>query len=360
MIIGLYGLSDTGKTTIIEGLTNTVMRKYAKEQVKSITLKVNYASYSYENRQWYFLDAPGHTVFTLETLRNLCHIDIPLYVIDCLNFKDSQKRKTILKHYSQYQNLFQYCGLKSVLIFNKAETATAEELAFYYKTLHKLSNNFTHVYPLCAILPESLTFLKQQLNLVPDQSKKSTPQTAITFQTIKSFDVNPLGVWLSELKGGVLGGIKSREIQPQIKLHYYDALINDWNHVVVKHVKTFSDNIVTIETKSDPYFFKNDRMKGVLFFEQLDETVKSDYRDFFRIKVDRIYNQLQKDYSVRLLVNGQLASGLLKPSKNNTCDLRLKKECGMIYSPKNAKVIVLRDSPDNAEKMELLYAGHVV
>lgn len=371
IIIATFGTSDSGKTTLIQSLTSSVMQKYKLEKVKAITLKVNYAQYTVEEKDRYFLDLPGHKTFALETMRNIFNIDVPLYVIDCEGFKNIQKRKTILKHYGQYFSLFKFQKLDHILIFNKAECVTKTELLEYYNYIKKQYPGNYRAYPVCALEPSSVSTLKHQLETVLKDveslktdkqimdSKTDNPRAPV-FKTIKSFDVNPPGKWLNEVIGGVLGGIKKRPILEGELLCYFDRLLNCWNKIVVKKVQDVCNDIVTIETLSDPYFFKNDQFKGVLFFkyDQVGE-VQKDYIEDIKIKINTMYKQAHKDTKVCIIIDGQIAEGTVKSYKNNILNIRLKKEFGLLYAPVSSKVILLQEDDTGLQKLELCALGAV-
>lgn len=359
-ILATFGTSDSGKTTLIESLTKTVMNKYSAEKVKSITLKVNYSSYKEEDKERYFLDLPGHKTFALESMRNLFNIDLPIYVLDSLKFKDLQKRKSILKHYLQHLALFNFLSLPHILLLNKAETNTKEELLEIFKTLKNNNSNFIAIYPVCALDEDSVSFLRKRMqkkiaNLeIKDLKRENEP----IFKTIKSFDVNPAGKWLSVLKGGILGGIRTAPLEID-KMYYYDKLLGGWQYVVIKDHKAVNEKISTIETLSDPYFFKNDQFKGTLFFSPSEALKAKDYyTDLLTVKIQNSFLQPHKDSQVHVIVDGQIASGQIKNCKNNILTIRLKKDSGLIFCPEKSKIIVFQETASNLEKIEILGLGH--
>jgi hypothetical protein len=155
-------------------------------------------------------------------------------------------------------------------------------------------------------------------------ASKTYEELRPVFRCIKSFDINPVGVKLNLVKGGVLGGYAYEKLEPNSYLYYKDSLLNDWNKIKVQNVTSHTDKIYTIETSSDPFLYKNDKMKGVLFFSKpLDDTSENEHE--LSLRLSKVYDNLQKNDRVIVISEGQYFTCLVKKLiKSN--QLVLKKE----------------------------------
>lgn len=193
-ILGFYGLSDVGKTSLVEALTQVKTKKFKLEQTRGITLKVSYASFFGKNQEeFYILDNPGHYSYAIETLRNIDLIDLGVYVFNCEVLRDQVKKKLALDHYKVFKKIFETVGIPYLTLLNKAETCKTQVLDEFY-TSH-LKN---WCLPSCARLKESLIVVKEAIESHP--LKEKDQRTDLVFRTVKSFDVNPGGVQLKEVK----------------------------------------------------------------------------------------------------------------------------------------------------------------
>ena len=339
-IVGIYGQVDAGKTTFLQKLVGQEIQKYKKQKVKGITLKVGYLNYLTNNNQnLYFLDAPGHTSLVLETLRNIDLIDYGIYIIDSEVIKDAERLQTCINHFLQFSLIFKTYNIPYCVILNKIDLCEATQIKqLYSKIKERTSSNMVFISPACSLNSKYLSYLKEKIEdscSKYSKTEKKVAQENIVARIIKSFDVNPVGVPLKVLKGGIIGAYFYKE--PKINKTY---VVNDLffkKSEKLNCLKFESCNLLekdelkigTLETDRDPFLFKNDQKKGCYVLEQDSEF---QVLDRFNVNLTRKRFTPVKGDEVMVLYGGQPIPGSIKKvSKNTLVIVKKSSEFNPIY-----------------------------
>lgn len=178
-IIGALAHVDAGKTTLCEALlykTNTIRNKgrvdhedsfldYNKEERnKGITIYNKEARFSYKDRNYIYLDTPGHNELRSESNRAIKVIDVALLII---NGAEDIPSDTI----SLFDNLLNY-NIPIIIFVNKMDVSYTDKEEVIEKLKAKLSSNVTTISNLYEqVALEDETLLDDFLNNKLDKNK---------------------------------------------------------------------------------------------------------------------------------------------------------------------------------------------
>lgn len=304
-IISIIGPSDCGKTTLTQTLSGTILNKYNKEQKLGLTIKLGYAKTS----DLYIIDTPGHHVYATEMLRTLDIVDVLVYVIDSTVINPSPGFHHAKANYDALVKLAASFDIPLIICINKAEVRTNQELGSLLDA-YGISPMDPRVVPVSAKSKAGTRLLESLLTSTLPRQKRSPPE--ILGYVLKSFNVNPCGVKLSKIQGGVLG------------CYLYGPLSNK-----ICHTNNFCDNLIkldiekkvnhlagisTLSTTLDPTLTKNDYQKGTLI---LDYDLVAGYDKLPRptqitLVMDYSDRILSKSEKVYFLLFGQILRGVVK------------------------------------------------
>jgi len=292
--VGIVGHIDHGKTTLLSKLTGKFTDTHSEELKRGITIKLGYADMTiykcgdeYSNKEAEgkkcvpfryvsFVDAPGHEMLMATMLSGAAIIDAAVLVIAA---NEGIKPQT-----QEHFMALQAKKIKNIIIVqNKIDLVSKEEALKNYKEIKNFVKDT--IADKAPIIPISTL---QEINIdkvVEELSKLEIPKketnTEPVFLVARSFDVNKPGTKISELKGGVLGGILKKgklkigdeiEIKPGLsskKAHkeVYQTLNTKVIslHKGKESVKEVSPGAsISIETNLDPFLTKTDSLTGCL------------------------------------------------------------------------------------------------
>ncbi|MBN1377324.1 translation initiation factor IF-2 subunit gamma [Candidatus Woesearchaeota archaeon] len=297
--IGLVGHVDHGKTTLTEKLTGKWTDTHSEELKRGITIKLGYADSVFRKckkcdyytikekcpkckgktevvRNVSFIDAPGHESLMAIMLSAAQLLDGALLIIAANEQCPQPQTK-------EHLMALQIAGIKNVIIIqNKIDLVTNKEALNNYKQIKDFLKNTD--YKDAPVIPISaqhdvnvnlvIKYLVEQI-AVMDKNADKDPQMFVA----RSFDINKPGSGISDLKGGVLGGVLVQgklktgdeiEIRPGI-------ITEEKNKMVAKPLKTEIVSIISggkslnsvkpggslgILTKLDPFIVGNDKLIG--------------------------------------------------------------------------------------------------
>jgi translation initiation factor 2 subunit 3 len=286
--VGIVGHIDHGKTTLLSKLTGKWTDTHSEELKRGITIKLGYADTTiYKDKNEYniekkgvplryvsFIDMPGHEMLMATMLSGAAIIDSVILVIAANEGIKPQTREHFIA--------LQAKKIKNIIIVqNKIDLVTKEKAMENYKEIKEFVRGTTAENSL--IIPIST---QQNLNIdkvlealtnlpIPERDENSTP----IFLIARSFDINRPGKKISELNGGVLGGILKKgklkigdeiEIKPGISIkknnkYTYIPLLTKIKSIYKgnKSVQEISPGAsISIETNLDPYVTKSDSLTG--------------------------------------------------------------------------------------------------
>lgn len=280
VLIGFYGLSDVGKTTISSALCGT-FNQYNLEKKRGLTLKVGYASLTENSSQIYILDNPGHKILACEALRNVDILDYALYVFDSSVDINSTHFKNQIQLYLQLLQIFNAFNISHKILINKCDAASEAHLTNMFKQIRAYSS--AEIIPVIAT-PSGVKHLKDILIRLNCFKKENE---YILGRVIKSFNINPTGTVLKKIHGGILGVYTygNHEFTDSSNYVHNNTFANTWTDLDIAKVVPFNNKICTIELYADPTLFKNDYQKGTLIIDKkhvqkcnLDKTFKLKFK----------------------------------------------------------------------------------
>jgi translation initiation factor 2 subunit 3 len=373
--IGTAGHVDHGKTTLVEAITGVWTSGHSEELRRGITIKVGYADAAFYKcpvcpppschstqdkcnncggaaeltRVVSFVDSPGHESLMANMLSGAALMDGAILVM-AANEKVPQPQTR--EHYLALQIL----GIKQiVLVQSKVDLATYQESIDNYEQIKDFKGSFAHDAPVIPISAQHKLNMDALIGAIEDtiktpvRSEDSDPMMHV----LRSFDINKPGMYLDEIKGGVLGGgLIQGELntgdEVEIRPGLWDDKRNKYEPIrskiatlgtgagLVDNVKP--GGLVAIGTLLDPSFVKSDSLIGSVV--GLPAKLPADVEDISieynlfdtavgtheMIKVDPIKNK----ESLRLNIGTAATLGTVMHTKNNKAELKLKRPVCML------------------------------
>ncbi|MBI2044641.1 translation initiation factor IF-2 subunit gamma [Candidatus Pacearchaeota archaeon] len=290
--VGVVGHIDHGKTTLLSKLTGKFTDTHSEELKRGITIKLGYAEatiykcgeeYSTKKspacdaqRYVSFIDAPGHEMLMATMLSGAAIIDAAMLVIAANEGIKPQTREHFIA--------LQAKNIKNIIIVQNKIDLVDKEVALksYNEIKQFVKGTIAEKSPIIPVSAQQSInidkILEALLNLeIPKKDSKSPP----TFLIARSFDINRPGTKISELKGGVLGGILEKgklkvgdelEIKPGLSARKANQNIYETITTKIISLHKGSQNVdnvapgasISIETELDPFLTKADSLTGCL------------------------------------------------------------------------------------------------
>ena len=343
--ISILGVSDAGKTTIVEKLIDKKLSKYRAESSSGMTMKMNYGQFKIGDGAYYIFDSPGHKSYCLETLRTVDLADIILYIADASSARGTGEYLQAIEHYRVTTTLLERMDKLVITCFNKAELRSDEELERMYDDYCSVFSAACTL-PISGKIPNGLVALEAKLAEIDPQkliSNRVQPPESVIARVIKSYNVNKTGVVLDRVRGGVVGVYKHRKIDPSRSLSMSNVFCEDVTRLAIESIIDNNDQIATIETKGDPTLYKNDFQKGAIIYDY--DLLK--YQNFCEGSLSLTTNMksLSKGERITLLLFGQELSLVVKKlhtSKRETVvDCGIEKVRNKVIAPIGASGILI-------------------
>lgn len=359
--IGVVGHIDHGKTTLLRSLTGKVTDKHSEELKRGITIKLGYAdaiiykkgdSYSIEKEEGFepyryvsFIDAPGHEMLMATMLSGAAIIDAAILVIAANEGIKPQTRE----HFT----VLQAKKIKNIIIVqNKIDLVSKERALENYKDIKEfLKGSSAENAP---IIPVSS---QQRINIdkileeickihVPERDLDSDP----VFLVARSFDINRPGTSISNVKGGVIGGILKKgklsvgdqiEIKPGLSTKKANQRV--YQSLVAKILSVHKGDqqvdvalpgaSIAIETSLDPSIARADSISGCLVSKKdvlpdITYNLKMKYSLFKEVLGASAHQEIEQIKTKEMLmlnVNTTITVGIVEKidPKNNQVELSL-------------------------------------
>lgn len=359
---GVFGYSDVGKTTLVQTLSDKKTNKYKIEEKRGITLKVGYTEYVYNDQKIYFLDHPGHAAMSAQSIRNIDILDFALYVIDCGAVRnDPALLKSVLNHHNTYIKIFKQYKIQVGLVFNKIDLCDTDQMSVLYDEFHKNYNEYVFVKATCALDKRTISDLQESISSLKQVPRENLAKNGVIGRVIKSFDLNPQGVFLNQYKGAVLGVYYYKNIKniDKEKTYYInDNVKKKWERIKIKTIRGEEKNVSKIgscETFCDGYYYKNDQKKMCYLIEQ--EHV-NDYvlKDKIQILFKKKSMSMQKNDSILLIHNGQTCSGIVKKTGKNRAQIQINDRFLLCFPDEPVLIFIYRQN----ENMIFQSISHLV
>ena len=285
--VGVVGHIDHGKTTLLSKLTGKFTDTHSEELKRGITIKLGYAEIIiYKEGENYntkkgipqryvsFIDAPGHEMLMANMLSGASIIDAALLVVAANEGIKPQTREHFMA--------LQAKGIKNIIIIqNKIDLVSKEKALENYKKIKEFVKGT--IAENAPIIPVSA---QQEINInkifnelcrleIPKRDETSKP----IFLVARSFDINRPGTNISNLKGGVLGGILKKgklkvgdeiEIKPGLNIKKNNQTTYQTLTAKILSLYKGTESLkeispgasISIETSLDPFLTKADSLNG--------------------------------------------------------------------------------------------------
>jgi len=288
--VGVVGHIDHGKTTLLSQLTGKFTDTHSEELKRGITIKLGYADMTiYKDGNDYnihkkgvaqryvsFIDAPGHEMLMATMLSGAAIIDAAILVIAANEgIKPQTKEHFMALQAKKINNI--------IVVQNKIDLVSKEQALENYKVIKgflkgSLSEN-APIIPISAQQAININKILEELCKleIPERDETSKP----IFLVARSFDINRPGTKISNLKGGVLGGILKKgklkvgeeiEIKPGLNIKKANQQTYETLTTKILSLHKGKDSLkevlpgisISIETELDPFLTKTDSLTGCL------------------------------------------------------------------------------------------------
>lgn len=294
--IGTVGQVDHGKTSLVQAITGKWTDTHSEEIKKGISIRLGYAdavfykcssakgSEAYNStgkcpegtgnaeqlRKVSFVDAPGHETLMATMLSGAALMHGAVLVI-AANEKCPQPRTT------EHLMALNIAGVKNVvvaqnkidLVDKKRAMESMDEIKAFLKE---------YGYGNAPVIPVSAN-LRLNIDMLTETIEKHIPSPNpgkskdFKMYVVRSFDVNKPGTKPEDIVGGVLGGsivsgsVKvgdNIEISPGIDGKPIQTEVVSLGVEGGKLSEAHAGGLIAVGTKLDPFFTKNDEMRGQL------------------------------------------------------------------------------------------------
>jgi len=364
--IGIVGHIDHGKTTLLYRLTGKWTDTHSEELKRGITIKLGYSDFIIKDdkgkplRYISFIDAPGHEMLMATMLSGSALIDAALLVIAANEGIKPQTREHLMA--------LQAKGIKQIIIIqNKIDLVTKEKAIENYREIKNFIKGTVAensiIIPCSAQQSVNIDkIIKAILNLkIPERNLKDDA----LFVIARSFDINKPGTKVSELKGGILGGVLKQgilkegdeiEIKPGIAIKKENQLI--YQPLKTKIISLFKGNYkikeatpggsIAIQTTLDPFITRADSLAGnvaakVGKLEDVKSNLKIKFKIFPEIIIESEKLKVENIKTTELLmlsINTSITVGNIMKINRDEFEIKLR---APVIAPKGSNVGIARN-----------------
>lgn len=356
--VGMVGHIDHGKTTLLYKLTGKWTDTHSEELKRGITIKLGYADciirkdknniYNVKEgepvRYLTFIDAPGHEMLMATMLSGAALIDAAILVIAANEGIKPQTREHLLALEAK--------NIKNIIIVqNKIDLVSKEKALESYQSIKEFTKatiaENAKIIPCSAQQDISIDKILEALCeiKVPTRDTESSP----LFVIARSFDINRPGTKISELHGGVLGGVLKQgklkigdeiEIKPGISAKKENQFFYETVKTKISNIFKGSHPIkeaepgasIALETELDPILTKADALSGCVAglsgkLPEISNNIKIKanlFKEVLGIIEKKQVDDIKPSELLMLSINTAITVGTVKRIKNNEIDLILR------------------------------------
>ncbi|MCD6547669.1 MAG: translation initiation factor IF-2 subunit gamma [Nanoarchaeota archaeon] len=293
--IGTIGHIAHGKSTLVHAITGKWTQEHSEELKRGLTIRLGYADFTMRKckkcnkyttkekceycggqtkpiRRISFVDSPGHETLMATMLSGAATMDGAILVIAANEPCPQPQTK-------EHLLALEISGVKNIIVVqNKIDLVSKEQAIENYKQIKEFLKGTiaekAPIIPVSAQYGANLDILLEAIEKYIPTPKRDLKAHPI-FLVVRSFDVNKPGTKLTELKGGVLGGILKQgklKIKEKIKILPGIKVNDEWKPLYSKIVSVSIGGISAKElvpggsagigTELDPVLTKSDALVG--------------------------------------------------------------------------------------------------
>jgi len=357
--VGVFGHIDHGKTTLLSKLSGKFTDTHSEELKRGITIKLGYADIViYKNEKGYsnkkekdskpirhvsFIDAPGHEMLMATALSGAAIIDVAILVISASEGIKPQTREHLIALKTK--------KIKNIIIVqNKIDLVDKNRALENYREIKEFVKGT--IAENSVIIPVSA---QQEINIekifeelakveIPTRDENSEP----FFIIARSFDINRPGTKISELHGGVLGGILKKgklkigdeiEIKPGLSVKKQNQQIYQTINTKINSLHKGNESVdevfpgasISIETELDTILTKGDSLTGCVVSTKgnLPEIsykikIKKDlFDEVFGSEKHEKVSQIKPKEMLMISINTTISVGVVEKVNENNSEIEL-------------------------------------
>jgi translation initiation factor 2 subunit 3 len=355
--IGVVGHIDHGKTTLLYRLTGKFTDTHSEELKRGITIKLGYAdmiiyrqgeNYNAEKkgtpeRYVSFIDAPGHEMLMATMLSGAAIIDAALLVIAANEGIKPQTREHFVA--------LQAKKIKNIIVVQNKIDLVSKEQAI--KNYHEIKNFLkgtvaenAPIIPISAQQGINISSLLEEICKIPIPKRDENAEPL--FLVARSFDINRPGTDISNLRGGVLGGILKKgklhagddiEIKPGLNIKKANQTTYQTLNTKILSLHKGNESVsevkpgasISIETSLDPNLAKADSLSGCLVSKKgmlpdITYNIRIKYELFNEVlgtEEHKAVDNIKPKEMLMLNINTTTTVGVAEKLKGNIIEFRL-------------------------------------
>jgi len=352
----MVGHIDHGKTTLLYKLTGKWTDTHSEELKRGITIKLGYADciikkdkdYNLESgnpvRYITFIDAPGHEMLMATMLSGAALIDAAILVIAANEgIKPQTKEHLLALEAKKLKNI--------VIVQNKIDLVSKEKALENYNAIKEfVKGTIAENSPIIPISAQQDININRILEAlcsieIPKRDLNSEP----VFVIARSFDINKPGTKISDLRGGVLGGVLKKgkikigdeiEIKPGISLKKENQYVYETMYTKISGIykgkypveKAEPGSSIAIETELDPLLTKADALSGCVSsikgkLPEISNSVKLKFtlfKEVLGMTSKKEVENIKMSELLMLNINTAITVGAIRKIKGNEIELSLR------------------------------------
>jgi len=292
--IGMIGHVDHGKTSLVQTLTGKWADTHSEELKKGISIRLGYADATFykcdkakgaeaynstgkcdpamgkaiQTRRVSFVDAPGHETLMATMLSGAALMQGAVLVI-AANEKCPQPRT------AEHLMALSVGGIKNIIVAqNKIDLVDMKRAKESHAEIEKFLKDYGYekvpIIPVSANQGVNIDLLIEAIETTI-VTPKQDPKSDLKMYVVRSFDINKPGTKISDILGGVIGGSiicgtlkigDKIEITPGIEGKPIETEVVSLGVDGGMLEEAKAGGLIAVGTKLDPYFTKNDEMRG--------------------------------------------------------------------------------------------------
>lgn len=333
--IGIYGSVDAGKTSLIQSLLKSKIKKYCHEEIKSITTVLGSTSFNIglKNLKYHLnqgsnvkkfciIDTPGHMSYRHKSHSSIYFTDHAILLIEILN---SHSVAEAIK----FSKIFNAYGIKYSILITKIDNHEKSQILKFKQSVKKSMSGYDKILYYTTQSPLARENLLEFLYFVDSGPRVSLKNI---FAVLKSYNPNRVGSKIVDMNGAVVGGIgQNLSVGDNVIIHDLPAIDSPARNLIQsKIVKILKNGLPvkeirdmafhTIELSTCPDIGSQDGLAGCIISKK-----KYQPTNILNISIIQQYGNLKKKMQVYLLYRGAMIKSQLICTGKKKATLKLSR-----------------------------------